>query len=467
MEKTRNAACWLACCLPIFLSASNLLFENYPTICVDSCTVVGPAEVKICLPEGPNAAVFVDFSNLVLAGDATGFWEDVDSSGAAGQFPFLDFTHVLPGSYAFSYTVRPTAACPDSLFFVEIKVVDCQCPALSGNKLAPICRADARIPLVDFSKNEPGVWSIAAAPPASTAFISGGAFDATASIAGRYLLAFQFNSVPFPNCPVADSMELTVAQPVFEKMRVAAPNCLGEKNGSISLDSISGGIEPLMFSIENQPFSSSSNFENLPAGTFQLTTEDAAGCQADTLLTLAEPPALTLSAGMDTAGLVGDSLRFLPSANFAVDSFWWSGPGIGRGVWEPKVEIVATSLFKLTALDGHGCRAESSFQVKARRGIPVYFPNAFRPGGGGADGVFKPFARGGINLKIRKMAIRSRWGEVVFSAQNLQVSDAAAGWDGTFRGKTCAAGVYVWSAEIELADGSIEVREGDVTLVGR
>jgi hypothetical protein len=47
----------------------------------------------------------------------------------------------------------------------------------------------------------------------------------------------------------------------------------------------------------------------------------------------------------------------------------------------------------------------------------------------------------------------------------MQVNDAAAGWDGTFRGKNSQAGIYAWYAEVEFIDGFVVVLKGDITLL--
>jgi hypothetical protein len=41
----------------------------------------------------------------------------------------------------------------------------------------------------------------------------------------------------------------------------------------------------------------------------------------------------------------------------------------------------------------------------------------------------------------------------------------ANGWDGTYNGRELNIGVYVWVAEVELLDGNVVLRSGNVTLV--
>lgn len=54
-------------------------------------------------------------------------------------------------------------------------------------------------------------------------------------------------------------------------------NCIGENNGSITLNG-SGGIGTLQYGINNANYQSSNNFTNLGAGTYTFWLKDAAGC---------------------------------------------------------------------------------------------------------------------------------------------------------------------------------------------
>jgi hypothetical protein len=48
---------------------------------------------------------------------------------------------------------------------------------------------------------------------------------------------------------------------------------------------------------------------------------------------------------------------------------------------------------------------------------------------------------------------------------NILPNDPSSGWDGRYRNKFVEPGVYVFWAEVELADGSTRVLSGDVTVV--
>lgn len=56
------------------------------------------------------------------------------------------------------------------------------------------------------------------------------------------------------------------------------PTC-GESNGSISLGAVTGGTPTYQYNLNNQGFTSSSVFDNLTGGSYQIVVQDANGCQ--------------------------------------------------------------------------------------------------------------------------------------------------------------------------------------------
>ena len=69
------------------------------------------------------------------------------------------------------------------------------------------------------------------------------------------------------------------------------------------------------------------------------------------------------------------------------------------------------------------------------------------------------------NILIKQLLIFDRWGELVFENTDFHPNDSHQGWDGFFRGKAMANGVYVYMAEIEFINGEIEVYSGDFVLL--
>ena len=73
---------------------------------------------------------------------------------------------------------------------------------------------------------------------------------------------------------------------------------------------------------------------------------------------------------------------------------------------------------------------------------------------------FTIFLAEGGNIKIFEMTIYNRWGELIFTSNDLDF-----GWDGTYDGKECQDGTYVW--KIKLTDFTNEEHDhvGHVNLL--
>ena len=84
-------------------------------------------------------------------------------------------------------------------------------------------------------------------------------------------------------------------------------------------------------------------------------------------------------------------------------------------------------------------------------------PNAFTPGTGNANNVFKIYT---IGAQYFHLQIFDRWGEKVYEGNNVE-----DGWDGQFMGKTGYAGVYTYEMTIVYLDGQNLKRSGTLTLL--
>lgn len=81
---------------------------------------------------------------------------------------------------------------------------------------------------------------------------------------------------------------------------------------------------------------------------------------------------------------------------------------------------------------------------------PYYVPNAFTPNNDGENDVFVPIAG---YITEWQLEVYTKWGDSVFHSSNPH-----RGWDGTFAGKPCANGSYIWKITYEAIDN-----DGDET----
>lgn len=90
--------------------------------------------------------------------------------------------------------------------------------------------------------------------------------------------------------------------------------------------------------------------------------------------------------------------------------------------------------------------------------IPV--PNAFNPNSRIEENRrFRLLADPPENAGSYMIYIYNRWGELVYESDDME-----EGWDGTFQGKLCPSGVYVWVIYLETGEEKL-TNKGFVTLV--
>ena len=99
-----------------------------------------------------------------------------------------------------------------------------------------------------------------------------------------------------------------------------------------------------------------------------------------------------------------------------------------------------------------------SNQVTFIKSTTLYLPNAFSPD---QDGVNDTFGIIGENVANFNLKIYNRWGELLFETSNTNER-----WDGTYRGKQVAEGVYVYTLiGKEVSSGRSISKTGTVSLL--
>ena len=90
-----------------------------------------------------------------------------------------------------------------------------------------------------------------------------------------------------------------------------------------------------------------------------------------------------------------------------------------------------------------------------------YVPTAFTPNGDGINDRFLPLGAF-HDIKSYNLEILNRWGEVIYSSDKYQGSDA--GWDGTYNGQDSPNGAYIYIVRYSAADGKEYDKRGTITL---
>ncbi|MEI6124685.1 MAG: gliding motility-associated C-terminal domain-containing protein [Bacteroidota bacterium] len=87
----------------------------------------------------------------------------------------------------------------------------------------------------------------------------------------------------------------------------------------------------------------------------------------------------------------------------------------------------------------------------------VFIPNIFSPNKDGQNDVFRVR---GPEIDSAHLQVYNRWGNLVFESKDIN-----QGWDGTYKGQDCEAGVYAFWATINFTNGQTIVKSGNITLI--
>ncbi|MBC7864016.1 MAG: gliding motility-associated C-terminal domain-containing protein, partial [Bacteroidia bacterium] len=109
----------------------------------------------------------------------------------------------------------------------------------------------------------------------------------------------------------------------------------------------------------------------------------------------------------------------------------------------------------LVVMDQNGCVDTAAHDILVAL-LPV-LPTAFTPNGDGNNDVF--IVRGGP-FKSLLFKVYNNWGELLF-----ETTDQTLGWNGLYKDVEQPMGVYVWTVEVEIAEGRSIKKSGDVTLI--
>ena len=252
--------------------------------------------------------------------------------------------------------------------------------------------------------------------------------------------------------------------------RQVAPDCR-VPTGSVVFESVSGGFSPFLYSVDGgATFQPDSLVGGLEAGAYGLVVQDAKGCEIQQQTNIPFPPELNIF--LDERALIslGDSFRLNTRSNFPDSTFttisWTPAADLSCDTClRPTAAPHETTTYTLDVETADGCRATDQLELLVDRSIGLYFPTAFSPGGDGVNDRWIPFAKSTLVRSIPSIRIYDRWGNAVFSAENLSPNDAAAGWDGTLRGRLMNPAVFIFSAQVEFADGRVEAFKGEIVLV--
>jgi hypothetical protein len=137
----------------------------------------------------------------------------------------------------------------------------------------------------------------------------------------------------------------------------------------------------------------------------------------------------------------------------ATEPYYWS---INNQTYD------STGIYAETFRSEISCDSIHYLHLTINDNSEVFFPNIISPIG--VNAFFTGYSNN-ASIQITSLAIYDRWGNVIFAKENFPANDPDQGWDGKYKGKEVAQGVYIWKAVVKLKDGSLQTHVGDVMVM--
>ena len=94
----------------------------------------------------------------------------------------------------------------------------------------------------------------------------------------------------------------------------------------------------------------------------------------------------------------------------------------------------------------------------------VYIPNIISTDNQSQNKFFKIFSND-INAVAEYLYIYDRWGNLIFSKEDILIASEEAAWNGLFKEKESSPGVYVFVAKVLFSNDQEELFTGNITLI--
>lgn len=390
-------------------------------------------------------------------------WQVADT-GAAGQgilttdSRVIEIRSLAAGIYRFEFTNSDTAKVQRIVNILEPSPLQVNIQRLSNfNGYALACA------------NGKNGRALALARGGTPAYAYAWSNGETTAVAERLTKGFHEVTISdVRGCARTLNVTLEAPPPLLTTLTSTTEKCAGDRQGSIELSAITGGVAPYQISFQDGPFDTETVWKNLPPTTYFLRIRDDNGCVRNEAVVLPAGQQIQFSAGADTAVYLGDTLRL---GRFVGTSYQQLlvEPAEGAQVLNDKTLLLfpnSTRQYVLTAVDTNGCRGSDLLLVQLRRDRSVYAPNVLAPNAPNPENqVFRLYDPGNVQ-RIESLHIIDRAGRVWHVAKDVDPAAAAATWDGrATNGQPAPVGVYTWLAWLRFGDGRHLPLNGEVTLI--
>jgi gliding motility-associated-like protein len=424
-------------------SATGLAAGTYSVSVTDANNCVTIQTITIT---EPTAVASAPTSTAATCGNANGT-ADAVASGGTGPYTYLwsnsqttaIISNLTGGSY--SVTVTDANGCTTTSTVI---VANTGAPVVALQSSSNITcfggtTGAATVSVTGGSSPYTYAWSPS----------GGNAASATGLSAGTYTITVTGSD----GC--IQTQTVTLTQPTaIAATGASVPEDCADGTGVASVTAL-GGTPGYTYVWSNA--ATNDTITSLTAGSYSVTVTDANGCTTTTTVVVTNTGVAAANAGASVTITAGQTTQLFGTGGV---TYSWSPSGSlsCSNCQNPIASPSVTTVYTLTVTDANGCTDSDTITVYVDIACgELYFPNAFSPNGDLQNDVL--YVRGNC-IKVVDLQIYNRWGEKVF-----HTTDAAQGWDGTWRGTACEAAVFTYILNATLLDGTEISRKGNVSLV--
>ncbi len=294
----------------------------------------------------------------------------------------------------------------------------------------------------------------------------------TAEITGLSSQDYSLILTDAQGCQRLDTIFVGRPDPMMVSFEIEDPSCFGDRDGRITA-TVTGGVRPFSFSLDDETYFGTNVLVGLTAGTYDVHIRDQTNCTLIEEVTITDPPAFEVFAGVDEEIQVGDSTQLAPSFANNVGNVQLSWTSLFNGTLfceidtlpciDPWVQTLFTNTYELYGVDENGCEDTDEIEIKIAKSSQIFVPTAFTPNGDGANDLLT--VHGAEGARVRSFFVFDRWGTLLYQVGNYDINRLDIGWNGSYRGQVSASGVYTWKAEVIFLDGTEKLASGHTTLL--
>ncbi len=221
--------------------------------------------------------------------------------------------------------------------------------------------------------------------------------------------------------------------------------CKGANNGSITLN-VSGGTPQYTYNWEfdNNTFNGSSA-SNLSPGIYNITVNDALGCEWKSSIEIFEPSQIDYSYISMNPSCIGNNDGYIEisiTGGTPPYLIFWSD----QTAPTEYITGLREGKYSFTIIDANGCKQSmQEITLKDEDVECIIIPNAFTPNG---DGINDTWIIENIELyPLSLIQVFNRWGQIVFEGKG-----GGTPWNGIWNNNPVPTGSYVYT--IDLFNGT-------------